>query len=233
MDQLVAFFCAIACLIISCVPDSSDRQNLARNRRIFWTASCAALAFVFLGMLPDWKRGLTAALGFGGLMTFGAFIHTPYVKFRQNIYAWRRSDRLAESDGQRTVPDHDPVPDSYTGSSTANQTWWMMIAGYPICMFVIYSDFVAHHIQFAGIPAAIIFAYSPIVAGYWDSSWAYPIARGQRLQLVILIIMTAGIFAGLYFLGFYAGKRWPRRPKGSMEYRINARHWEQHDTDTP
>ncbi|WP_163762373.1 hypothetical protein [Mycolicibacter algericus] len=45
--------------------------------------------------------------------------------------------------------------------------------------------------------------------------------------------MTAGIFAALYFPGFHAGKRWPRRPKRSMEYRIHPRHWKQDNGDSP
>jgi hypothetical protein len=188
---------------------------------------------MFLGLLPDWKRGIATALVFGGLMIFGASIHTPYVKFRGKIYAVQRSDRQAESTTEDPDPEHDPIPDSYNGSSSANQTWWMMIVGYLICMVLIYDDFIAHHIHFTGISAAIICVYLSIFVGYWDASWNYPIARSQRLQLTILTIMTAGFFAALYFLGFYAGKRWPRRPKRSMEYQIHPRHREQHDTDSP
>ena len=97
MYQLIGFVGAIACLVIGCVPDSSNRKDLTRNRRVFWAANCAALGFVFLGMFPDWKRGIATALGFGGLIAFGAFIHTPYVKVRGKIYAAQRSSRPAES----------------------------------------------------------------------------------------------------------------------------------------
>lgn len=233
MDQLVAFVGALVCAITAFIPDSSDRENLSRNRRIFWGATGAAMVFAFLGLLPDWRYSLEAAFAVGALFFLLALRDTPYIKVRGKVYAWWRSDRLAESDEQNEEPGHDPIPDSYTGSSTANQTWWMTIGAYAICMFVIYDDFVAHNIHFAGVPAAIIFIYVPLYFGYWDASWDYPIARGQLAQLATLTIMTAGIFAALYFPGFHAGKRWPRRPKRSMEYRIHPRHWKQDNGDSP
>ncbi|ORW69337.1 hypothetical protein AWC24_06210 [Mycolicibacter senuensis] len=100
-------------------------------------------------------------------------------------------------------------------------------------MLVIYGDFVHHQMNIGAILATTICVYFPLFAGYWDASWNYPVARGHRLQLTILTIMTAGIFAALYFPGFYLGKRWPRRPKRSMEYRIHPRHWELDDGDLP
>jgi hypothetical protein len=233
LDQLIAFAGALSCAIIAFIPDSSDRENLSRNRRIFWGATAAAMTFTLLGLLPDWKYGLGAAFAIAALFAFRAFRNTPYIKVRGKIYAAQRSDRLAETVPDNSDSGHDSIPDSYTGSSTANETWWMTIVAYAICMFVIYGDFIAHHIHFAGIPAVIIFMYVPLYFGYWDACWGYPIARGQLLQLAILTVMTAGIFGALYFPGFYAGRRWPRRLKRSMEYRIHPRHWERDNGDSP
>lgn len=191
------------------------------------------MAFALLGLLPDWKYSLGAAFTIDALFAFRAFRNTPDIKIRGKIYAAQRSDRLAKTVPNNSDSDHDPISDSYTGSSTANQTWWMAIAAYAICMFVVYDDFVAHRIHFVWIPAAVIFICVPLFAGYWDASWGYRVARDQRIQLAILTITTAGIFAALYSLGFYGGKRWPRRPKRSMEYRIHPRHWERDNGDNP
>lgn len=91
-------------------------------------------------------------------------------------------------------------------------------------MTLIYGDFIAHNVNFVGVPATIVILYTPLYAGYWDASWDYPVARGQQNQFAMLTLMTAGIFAALYFPAFYAGQRWPWRPKRSMEYRAHPRH---------
>ena len=46
--------------------------------------------------------------------------------------------------------------------------------------------------------------------GYGDGSWNYPIARGQYVQFGIITVITAGSFAALYLIAYWAAKRWPR-----------------------
>ena len=91
-------------------------------------------------------------------------------------------------------------------------------------MTLIYGDFIAHNVNFVGVPATIVILYTPLYAGYWDASWNYPVARGQQNQFVMLTLMTVGIFRALYLATYQAGKRWPWRPKRSMEYRAHPRH---------
>jgi uncharacterized membrane protein YkgB len=122
----------------------------------------------------------------------------------------------------------DPAPDSYGGLATARKSWWLTAAAMMLCMSVI-------GIYFAGSAtvqpwlAVVSAAAMSIVAtlrGYEDGSWAYPIARGQRLQLGVSTVITLGIFGVLYLGGFLMGRRWPRRSKRSLEYRANPRHHE-------
>lgn len=95
MDQLVAFVGALVCAITAFIPDSSDRENLSRNRRIFWGATGAAMVFAFLGLLPDWRHSLEAAFAVGALFFLLAFRDTPYLRSAEkythggDLTAWR------------------------------------------------------------------------------------------------------------------------------------------------
>ena len=61
----------------------------------------------------------------------------------------------------------------------------------------------------------------PLLIGHQDASWGYRFARGQLAQFAAAGVVTFGSFAALYSCGYAAGKRWPLRPKGSMEYRAH------------
>lgn len=75
-----------------------------------------------------------------------------------------------------------------------------------------------------GPSAATLFVVGALGYGYMDASWGYSISRGQRLQFVIIAVITAGVFTVLYVIAYFAGRRWPLRRKQSMEYRAHPRH---------
>ncbi|MEB3069325.1 hypothetical protein [[Mycobacterium] vasticus] len=232
-QELIALVGGIVCIIIATALESDDREKIRRNRGRFWGAGCAFSSFMFVGMLPDWKYGIEAAVACGILFASMAFAYTPFLKVRGRIYAAQWRHRQAESVEDDSGPDRDRIPDSYTGFSPAAQSWWMLTVVCLVCLIVIYADFVAHnnHVHLFGIPATIVVVYVPLYVGYWDASWNYPVARGQLNQFTMLSIMTAGIFAALYFATFHIGKRWPWRPKRSIEYRMHPRHRRQGGED--
>lgn len=222
--QLMGAVGIIACITIAYTLNSDDREKIIRNRSPFWGLGGAFSGFWFVAMLPDWKSGLEAAVVFGMWFVGLAFLRTPFLKIRGRIYAARWRHRQAESTDDDSETGRDRIPDSYDGSAPAGQTWWWLVVGYLVCLGAILGDFVAHNIHYVGIPVAIVAVYMPLYLGYWDASWDYPVARGQQNQFAMLTLMTAGIFAALYFAAFQAGMRWPWRPKRSMEYRAHPRH---------
>lgn len=60
-----------------------------------------------------------------------------------------------------------------------------------------------------------------LLAGHQDSSWGYQVARGQWLPFAVIGVATLGTFTALYGLAYAVGKRWPLRPRRSMEYRAH------------
>jgi hypothetical protein len=60
-----------------------------------------------------------------------------------------------------------------------------------------------------------------LLAGHQDASWGYRVARGQWVSFAVAGLATLGTLAALYCCAYAPGKRWPLRPKGSMEYRAH------------
>ena len=160
--QLIALVGGFVCMVTAFVLDSDDREKLRRNRPIFWGLGCGFVLSIFLATLPAWKFGIEAAVGIGFIFILRAFRNTPFIKIRGRIYAAHWRDRQAESTGDDSASDHDPIPDSYDGSSPAAQTWWMLTGVYLVCMTLIYGDFIAHNVNFVGVPATIVILYTPL-----------------------------------------------------------------------
>lgn len=200
------------------------------GRRLFWCGFLiATLAAFLVAYPPDWKSGILLSLMADTLMLINAYFTTSYIKVRGKIYAFHVRDSLPDSPPNGASapssddPAYDPAPDSYGGRTTAKKFWWLLIVTMAMCTLsvVIQADdkpwWLAPVMGTVGVTGAIIL-------GYGDASWGYPIARGQLLQFVIIAVITAGVFAILYFPAYFAGKRWPLRRKQSMEYRAHPRH---------
>jgi hypothetical protein len=177
---------------------------------------------------PDWKKGLGLDLFFLGAMTVVAFAYTPYIKLGGRTRALTVQDSRTDSDvtPNPTPPavSHDPAPDAYSGIISAAKMWWLIVPVLIISAGNFYA-FVAGRgeswVAAIGIGFVLFLA---VVTGYGDASWEYPVARGQRTQFAIATVITAGAFAVLYLLAYYAGKRMPLRRHQSMEYRVHPRH---------
>lgn len=212
------------------VPILAPSNNRRAGRRIFWSGFLlAAVSAFFIAYPPDWKSGTVWSLLACFLMIFTAYSYTPYIKIRGKIYAFYVKDSQPDptpdgppppgSDDQKD----DPAPDSYSGLLTASKTWWSLVFAMIICVVIIDTTKPWHDALSAGI--LLVFA---TVAGFGDASWGYPVARGQRLQFVIISLITACVFTVVYFAAYQSGKRWPLRRKQSMEYRAHPRHQKRH-----
>jgi hypothetical protein len=172
---------------------------------------------------PKWNEAVGAALLVIAAMTAAAYGYTPYIKIRGKIYALTVQDSQPDPEdtpaGAKADPDHDPAPDAYSGLLTARKLWWIIIPVLAISTGNIYA-FVSGRgegwVAAIGIGMLLFFA---VAAGAGDASWGYGIARGQHLQFALATVITAGAFAVIYLIAYFAAKRWPLRREQSMEYR--------------
>jgi hypothetical protein len=207
----------------------ASSKNRRAGRRAYWGgALLTSISAFFIAYPPDWKSGI-AFSGFSCfLMVFTAYHYTPYIKIRGKIYAFYVTDSQPDPSPDGTPPpgsddpDHDPAPDSYGGMATAKKTWWQGVFAMGLCVFCVIVTDKDKPWWLAPTAAAFVIA-AAVCLGYGDASWGYPIARGQRLQFVIIAIITLGVFPLLYLPGYAAGKRWPLRRKKSMEYQAHPR----------
>lgn len=226
---LIFFVVAIGCLAAAVVPAFIVKRGRSWERRVFWSGVGGVTVSVFFAAVPYWKQAVGMAMFSLVFMAASAYAYTPFIKIRGKIYAFYLQDSLPDpspgdlSPAGSDDPDYDPSPNSYGGLVTAQKHWWAAIVAvvfFGCCVLIRADD---KPLWLAPVAAVILVAQSSGF-GYIDASWGHPIARGQRLQFVIISIITAGVFTILYLAGYYAGKRWPLRSKQSMEYGSHSRH---------
>lgn len=62
--------------------------------------------------------------------------------------------------------------------------------------------------------AVVMAAFLALVAaatGCGDASWGYAVARGQRIQFIVVAVLTVSTFTIVYLIAYYTGRRWPLR----------------------
>ncbi|WP_193044522.1 hypothetical protein [Mycolicibacterium baixiangningiae] len=89
------------------------------------------------------------------------------------------------------------------------------------CAFVIVVFVTQREGPLYALGAGAVMVLVPLIAGHQDSSWEYRVARGQWVPFTLIAVATLGTFAALYGGGYALGRRWPLRPKRSMEYRAH------------
>ncbi len=146
-----------------------------------------------------------------------------YIRIRGRTYAFNIVDAEAGDDAARSHcdPDRDPTPDSYAGFATAAKTWWLFAVVMMACAFIVGVFAIEREGPWYALGACVAMALVALLAGNQDASWGYPVARGQLIPFGVIGVATLGTFTVLYFAAYAVGKRWPLRPKGSMEYRAH------------
>jgi hypothetical protein len=224
---IVLVVCAVVALAQQYVKYSRTLQ-----RRVYWAAACLGAVAAFLAFYPDSKKGLGLALFFMAVMVVAAWAYTPYIKIGGKVYALMAQDSQPDSvensdDTAATVTatqEHDRSPDAYSGLLSAAKMWWLLIPLMIISTGNVFA-FVSGKGEWwvAAIGIAFI-VFLSVAMGFGDASWGYGLARGQRVQFVIVAIVTVGVFAAIYLTAYQAGNRMPSRRKQSMEYRAHPRH---------
>lgn len=162
-------------------------------------------------------------------MVTRAYMMTSNIKIRGKIYAFHADDSRPDPSPDNEPPgtgepDYDPAPDSYSGMATAGKMWTLLILGMAICSVNVVIYIAGRERPVLALAMAALLVTLAAGFGYGDAIWGYPIARGQRIQFLIISVITAGVFTMFYFGAYFAGKRWPSRNKQSMEYRAHPRH---------
>lgn len=191
------------------------------ERRLYWTGTLIATVSAFFTLYPpDWRGGLIFSGAVGAVLVVRAYMTRSYIRIRGRTYAFNLSDSHADDDARRDN-DYDPAPDSYGGLATALKTWWLFVFVICACVFIVAVYLKQGDGRWYALGATAVIVVVALLAGNQDASWGYGVARGQWMPFTLAGIITAGVFTALYFLAYAAGRRWPLRPKRSMEYRAH------------
>lgn len=207
-----------------------SKSSLCVQRRIYWTlAGTAGVAGIFL-KYPSLDDAVLLGLFPVVVMTFIAYVATPYIKIGGKIYTYTITDPDPEdtpvSERESKQLGLDPHPDSYSGLLTATTMWWTLTGPAVIATVNVYAAATGEGELWVALMSATFLALLAVGTAYGDASWGYPIARGQYVQFVVITVITAGVFYFLYVAAYFAGQRHPLRRKQSMEYRVHPRHRE-------
>jgi hypothetical protein len=204
----------------------ASSKNRRAGRRVFWGGALfASISAFFIAYPPDWRSGVLLSLFASGMTVFTAYAYTPYIKIRGKIYAFHIDDSRPDPSPGGTPPpgsdalDYDPTPDAYSGMglTTAGKMWWLMVFVMGGCAFNVVAYFHFREDPWILPLSAAFIVVGGVGFGYFgDASWGYPIARGQRVQFVIISMATLGVFTILYLGAYYAGRHWPWRNKRSI-----------------
>lgn len=184
---------------------NDDRWDIGTQRRVYWSGTFGAALCAFLAGLPDWLGGVQFAAGVVLLLTANAYLLTSYLKVGGRVVALHPRDA---ADADAGASDDRPPADAYGGSLTAPKMWWMLVVGMVICAANVVGRYGASLLWIAfAIPVLLL----AIGFGYMDAAARQRFARGQLVQFAIIAVVTAGVFAALYAIGFGLSGGWNRR----------------------
>lgn len=224
---LVFFLIAIGCLIVTVVASVVVDRGRSWERRVFWSGVLGVTVSVFVAAMPYWGQAVGVAVFALAFMTFGAYAYTPFIKIRGKTYAfWLQDSQPDQEPGGTAVSgsaaaDYHPAPDSYEGLVNARKHWWATVftVAFFECLLLIRGDDKPWWLTPAAAAALVVASAG---YGYLDASRGFSVARGQRLQFVVIAVLSAGTFTLLYVAGYHAGRRWPLRRK-PIDYGAHAR----------
>ncbi|MEZ0052740.1 peptidoglycan/LPS O-acetylase OafA/YrhL [Mycobacterium sp. MAA66] len=209
-SKLIFFSIAIIALII-CALTLWSKRGISRQRRIYWSSTTVVACSVFLASLPNWKQGLAVA-AFACAILFGsAYFNTDYIHFKGQTYTYYSS--ASQKDETRSGTSDNKSP---SGLTTATRFWTLMIGAALLLALM-----VGINLQPGGKPrealvAAVILGAFAAFFGHNDAINDHPIAGGQRVQFILISLVTVGIFPTIYLIAYSIGKKRPRGGKRSM-----------------
>jgi hypothetical protein len=151
-----------------------------------------------------------------------ACAYTPYIKINGKIRSLAIQSPDPEDESSEAIAEQqDPVRDAYSGALTAAKLWWILVPLMLISAINTYAYAIGEGEWWVAAIGMAFLVFLSVTTGLGDASWGYPIARGQRIQLAVLTIVTLGTFTAIYLVAYAIGKRRPVRSKHSLEYRAH------------
>jgi hypothetical protein len=216
------FFIVLAGSVAVAIIQQFFNHSRSSQRRVYWICTALGAVAAFGSIPDDLPKGIGLAGFFVGVMLVAAYAYTPYIKINGKI----RSLGLQTPDpedvlDEATVRQHDPAPDAYSGGLTAAKLWWILVPLMLISAVNTYAFVTGEGEWWVAAIGMAFLVFLALTTGLGDASWGYPIARGQRIQFVVLTIVTLGTFTAIYLIAYAIGKRRPVRSKHSLEYRAH------------
>lgn len=207
---------AVLGVLLQTLPTKNERTT----RHLYWLGTVIATVSAFFALYPpDWGGGLGLAGALLAGLLLRAYMSTSHIVIRGRTYAFNVANSRPRSGS--VDPNDDAASDAYGGITTAPKTWWLLVV-----MTIAFTLIVALYLatregRWYAIGALIFLGVVAVSIGHQDGSWEYPVARGQMVQFTVVGIASVGVFTALYLTAYAAGRRWPLRPKRSMEYRTH------------
>jgi len=209
--KLVFFLITIAALCIS-VLILWSKKNVAWRRRVFWSSAAVVALSSFIASLPNWNQGLAVA-GFALALLIGsAYFNTDYIAFNGRTYSYF----LSRNEAGKNTGSKSPG-----GLTTARRFWTPLIGAVLLLSFTITTNLQPGGRPREAIVASILLIIFAAAFGYDDARNSHPVAGGQRIQFVIIGLLTVGTFPAIYLAAYFAGKQWPYRSKSPTERRVS------------
>lgn len=216
------FFIVLAgCVAVAVIQQFFDHSR-SSQRRVYWTCTGLGAVAAFLAIPEDTPKGIGVAAFFVGVMSVAAYAYTPYIKIGGKIRALAaQTPDPDDTSAESTTGQHDPAPDAYSGMLTAPKMWWILVLLMLISAGNTYAFATGDGEWWVAAIGIAFLVFLAVATGIGDASWGYPIARGQRIQFVILVVVTLGTFTVIYLAAYALAKRRPIRSKHSLEYRAH------------
>jgi len=220
---------AFGFLAVTQIPLIAERRTLGFKRRCYWGGTAGAAICIILASIPDWTGGTIFATVAAGVMTMTAYFATPYIAIRGKVVAFHTyherssQDTATKSCTDQTGQELDPYPDQYGTGVTAKKAWWLLVPAMGLCVAMVLTNLGPGRSLFLLLSAAFFLVIGAFLLGFGDASWDYAVARRQIGQLVLITIITAGVFTVAYLAGFAWGRRRPYRAPSALERSLHPR----------
>lgn len=209
------------------LPLFASTKNTARGRRLFWSGLAIAVGSAFfIAYPPDWTSGLGLSAFVAATMLSTAFFTTPHLKIAGKMFAFftvdAESEKRASDDGQAVEPRRRPAQPTGVLTS-ARKLWWLMVLAMALCVFNVGQYVAAGQSPRLAVAMAAVIVVVALTLGYGDGRANFGFARRQKLQFVIVSVITLGTLTVLYVGGYALGRQMrPRHQDRARQARLRG-----------
>jgi len=200
-----ALLLATLASLVTTVYAASAKKPAPWHRLLFW---CGALATaIFASLLPPsatWNQSIALGVFFFCALTVSAYMYTPFIQIRGKTYTYFKQAGGSTDTNQnyrRGAANENGVLIS------SPKLWWTLAFGILLCSFNIFTFAIDHQGARPALVSVIAIFIFAAAFGYIDGSSYFDVARGQRMQFILITITTAILFPAVYLFLYYAAKK--------------------------